>query len=101
MTGYESKKAMAQDKLAQPAHEPVAWITPHGVGFRIRFSAPTNDVPLGWDALYTTPPQRTWVGLTDDEIDAEANSILTSDPVQWWRRLARAVLAKAKEKNNG
>jgi hypothetical protein len=43
--------------------------------------------------------QRPWVELTDGEIDAEANSILTSDPVQWWRRLARAVLAKSKEKN--
>ena len=25
MTGYPSKKAAAQDKLAQPAQEPVAW----------------------------------------------------------------------------
>jgi len=46
-----------------------------------------------------TDIQREWVDLTDDEIDAEANSILTSDPVQWWRRLARAVLAKSKERN--
>jgi hypothetical protein len=104
MTGYESKRAAAQDKLitgeehmkdealklalealenhcgnyklddagcerwnkavvaindalAQPAQEPVAWITPDKEGFRIRFSPPTNEVPLGWDALYTTPPQ--------------------------------------------
>lgn len=26
MTGYESKKNMAQDKLAQPEQEPVAWM---------------------------------------------------------------------------
>ena len=39
-----------------PEQEPVAWITPDGEGFRIRFSPPTNDVPLGWDALYTAPP---------------------------------------------
>ena len=39
----------------QPVQEPVAWITPDGEGFRIRFSPPTNDVPLGWDALYTAP----------------------------------------------
>jgi hypothetical protein len=51
--------------LAQPAQEPAAWITPDGEGFRIRFSPPTNDVPLGWDALYTTPQQRPWVGLTE------------------------------------
>jgi len=75
MTGFDSKREAAADKLhwsdcavhngpAYPAgpcdcgaaQEPVAWITPDGEGFRIRFSAPTNDVPLGWDALYTTPP---------------------------------------------
>ena len=48
--------------------EPVAWITPDGEGFRIRFSQPTTDVPLGWEALYTSPPQRQWVGLTDEQI---------------------------------
>jgi hypothetical protein len=26
MTGYQSKRAAAQDKLAQPAQEPVAWV---------------------------------------------------------------------------
>ena len=40
----------------QPDQEPVAWMTPDGEGFRIRFSPPVNDVPLGWDALYTAPP---------------------------------------------
>ena len=50
----------------KPEQEPVAWITPDGEGFRIRFSPPVNDVPLGWDALYTTPPQRK--PLTDGEI---------------------------------
>ena len=42
----------------QPEQEPVAWMTPDGEGFRIRFSPPVNDVPLGWDALYTTPPRK-------------------------------------------
>ena len=36
-----------------------------------------------------TPPQRK--PLTDEEIDHAANNILTDDPVQWWRKLARAV----------
>ena len=53
---------------AQPAQEPVLWITPDGEGFRIRFSPPTNDVPLGWDALYTTLPQREWIWLSDADI---------------------------------
>ena len=51
----------------QPAQEPVAWITPDGGGFRIRFSPPTNEVPLGWDAFYNAPPQRPWVELEGEE----------------------------------
>jgi hypothetical protein len=64
---------------SQPAQEPVAWITPDGEGFRIRFSPPTNDVPLGWDALYTTPPKREWVGLTDEDRKA----VLLSAYKEW------------------
>ena len=45
-----------EQQQAKPVQEPVAWITPDGEGFRIRFSPPTSEVPLGWDALYTTPP---------------------------------------------
>jgi hypothetical protein len=86
-----------QIALAQPAQEPVAWITPDGEGFRIRFSAPTNDVPLGWDALYTTPPKREWVGLTDDEIDDAAHYCVKSG--QSVNAAIRAIEAKLKEKN--
>jgi hypothetical protein len=58
-TNYFRAKREYEPDAAQPAQEPVAWMTPDGEGFRIRFSPPTNDVPLGWDALYTTPQQRT------------------------------------------
>jgi hypothetical protein len=115
MTGYKSKRAAAQAKtidkvnwvdhetngVAQPAQEPVAWITPDGEGFRIRFSPPTNEVPLGWDALYTTPPQRPWVGLEGEEIrylweeatkpDRSTMTMVTS--------FAKDIEAKLKEKN--
>ena len=56
-----------KEALSQPEQEPVAWITPDGEGFRIRFSPPVNDVPLGWDALYTTQPQRK--PMTYEEIE--------------------------------
>lgn len=57
----EDLKALQKDGSpipAKPEQEPVAWMTPDGEGFRIRFSPPVNDVPLVWDALYTIPPQR-------------------------------------------
>jgi hypothetical protein len=103
MTGYESKRAMAQDKLAQPAQEPVALpdlpLTPYR---RI------DDAPL-WDKhhlhsyalryadLLTTPPaaqpQRTWVGLTDEE----RKEIALEVPMD----AVCITEAKLKEKNNG
>jgi hypothetical protein len=92
------KAFLADAKEAGVTHlqqsEPVAWMTPDGEGFRLRFSPPQNNVPLGWDALYTAPPQRQWVGLTDEEIKHE-----------WevWRAnlpgFARAIEAKLKELN--
>jgi hypothetical protein len=50
MTGYQSKKAAAQDKLPQPAQEP--W----------------PEEPFGHMAGGVQPPQRPWVYLTDEHI---------------------------------
>jgi hypothetical protein len=88
------------DMVAQPAQKPVAWITPDGEGFRIRFSAPTNDVPLGWDALYTTPQQRPWVGLTGEDFSAIKFPVEMRFPAEF-RAGARWAEDKLKEKNNG
>jgi len=82
---------------AQPAQEPVAWITPDGEGFRIRFSEPTNDVPLGWDPLYTTPPKREWVGLTDEERESIAQDYSLTG--LGYQSPFKAIEAKLKEKN--
>jgi hypothetical protein len=51
---------------------------------------PNNELPT---AYYTTPQQRTWVGLTDEEV---------KDFVKDWncvRNLVNAMEAKLKEKN--
>jgi hypothetical protein len=120
--GFPAKRAMAADKfiaveerkvgerygyvpklhpsewMDEPAQEPVAWITPDGEGFRIRLSPPANEVPLGWDALYTTPPKREWVGLTLDEIEELFQSAAGADE-ETDIRFARLIEAKLKEKN--
>jgi hypothetical protein len=66
----KAQRDKLREALAQPAplpvQEPVAWITPHGQGWQFRWSPPVNDVPLGWDALYASPPRRH--PLTDAEI---------------------------------
>ena len=93
MTGYKSKRAAAQDKLvvtdidghvvrdarkpknAQPAQEP--W----------------PEEPFGHMAGGVQPPQRPWVGLTEDEIEVIEEKALTK---QWAIRMA---LAAVKERN--
>jgi hypothetical protein len=104
----EAIKAGKQAIAELESQEPVMWITPSGEGFRIRFTPPTNDVPLGWDALYNHPPQeqqscdkRTWVGLTDEEIIDVIHPLVMADmPDQATDyEIAKAIEAKLKEKN--
>jgi hypothetical protein len=62
----------ACDARKLPEQEPVAWA---------KFSAKGNIIDLlsepddDYTPLYTTPPQRTWVGLTDEEILAKCESV--------------------------
>ena len=109
---------------AQPEQEPVAWHNKivgmevsmdvstgeddahHRVFGRVcevmleAFGA-TNDTILAIEASrnFTTPPKRTWVDLTDDEIEQGCKeSWVTEQAFQsavWWAE------AKLKEKNNG
>lgn len=49
-----------KEALAEPEQEPVAWYDKHGII--------THDPFEGVIPLYTAPPKREWIGLTDDEI---------------------------------
>ena len=53
-----------------------------------------------YGAFYTTPPNKEWVGLTDEEIVEVLFELKTETMgVIRTERLARAVEAKLKEKN--
>ena len=75
-TKYNMEVAFLAGKQAsQPEQEPVAWLqiglAPLHEGDVIaRTTKPTKWNPEWWrfEPLYTTPPQRTWVGLTDEEM---------------------------------
>jgi hypothetical protein len=65
--------AAIKDALAQPEQEPVAWSMfkrgrlesfwmDKGDAYDYEFTSEHE-----WKPLYTTPPQRQWVGLTDEE----------------------------------
>ena len=92
-----------QRPKSQPEQEPVAWMFQHDETGRMNYVS--NDgihdptMFLGMNPryalvcpLYTTPPQRTWVGLDEeDDIDWEEGGNL--------KDLVKAIEAKLKDKN--
>ena len=55
-----------------------------------------NGIEIG-TALYTAPPKREWIGLTDEEIWSNGSRLSLSE--RGIREFARAIEAKLKEKN--
>ena len=89
-----------KEALAQPEQEPVAWWIPKAEQFCLPSSDGTRPFAKAWEPLYTTPPQRKWVGLTDEEIADCAEKMEASDPTDsFWREFFRGIEAKLKEKN--
>ena len=85
-------------RLAQPEPEPVAYIDVETRNLSwaklTRWETPTV-VKMDKVPLYTAPPKKEWVGLTDDEIYEaveNSNSVLVKD-------MARSIEAMLKEKN--
>ena len=88
-----------ETQLAQPEQEPVAYI--HRNEFNEYRLEPTDNfdiksIPFNIDVPLFKSPQRTWVGLTDEEIEELINTydIASTD-------YAQAIEAKLKEKNSG
>ena len=85
----------------QPEQEPVAWAM-YQKGRLLSFWMDKGDAynfeftsEHSWSPLYTSPPQRTWVGLTDAEMKQTCYEACSYDPYT----IARAIEAKLKEKN--
>ena len=100
------KEALAKEQ------EPVAWMFQHETG-RMNYVSndgihnPTMFLEMNPRyalvcPLYTTPPQRTWVGLTRDEQSFVYSSLhdSTSRIDSFWVDFANAIEAKLKEKNS-
>ena len=86
------------DETAKGEHEPVAWMHNFIEGTVITHEpADIDRHPDRWTPLYTAPPKREWVGLTDEEIDAAVKSCNTLDTYKYFR----AIEAKLKDKNSG
>jgi hypothetical protein len=98
--------------MKQPEQEPVAYINVEERKLEWAYKYMSWDTPtvvnLPKIPLYTTPPQRTWVGLTDEEmeevrkqaVDLFVQEVKTTgkgrnEPIKF----GRLVEAKLKEKN--
>jgi hypothetical protein len=55
---------------------------------------PTGKLQGKWFPLYTAPPRREWVGLTEEEIN-----LIYDRPHIYFTQYARAIEAKLREKN--
>ena len=96
-------------RLAQPdvpetafgETEPVAWM--HNFIDDVIIKNRPTDITCNagrWTALYTAPPRREWVGLTDDEYELMAEKRVTN---YFFNTLdyAHDIEAMLKEKNGG
>ena len=105
----DSRKVLQalRQALTQPEQEPVAWITDGGKGELWWYQSSKYDEEgnlIGYNPddvpLYTTPPNREWVGLTDEEMSELANEYKHIE-TGWYHDmdLISKVEAKLKEKN--
>ena len=93
------KQRAEKRNAALAQQEPVAWLSTDCIGERyLCFTKPKDNDPV--QPLYTTPPKREWVGLTDEEIHEVTSK-------KWWdwedafdiEGFSRAIEAKLREKN--
>jgi len=85
----------------EPEQEPVAWMHIQGRHQELsHFPLDDGEISRGWEQypLYTTPPQRTWVGLTDEDVNGFVGQYW-GDEYMKMRSMVRAIEAKLKERN--
>ena len=90
-------QALQEALVQQPAQqEPVAWLSTDSIGERyLCFDKPLDNDSL--QPLYSTLPQRTWVGLTDEEFESIEKATLNVHGIP--KYFGTAIEAKLKEKN--
>ena len=90
---YDEARTAIKEALAQPEQEPVAWMCADESLINKGYARFSHVCMGDWKIpVYTTPPQRTWVGLKDDdEIDWDGGDL---------KSFVRAIEAKLRSKNN-
>ena len=82
----------------EPEQKPVAWMCADESLINKGYARFSHVCMGDWKIpVYTTKPQRTWVGLTDEEIDDLSRTMVKGNKSVNW--LCQAIEAKIKEKN--
>ena len=90
---YGEARVIIREALKQPAQEPVGYVYSEA---GLKSAAIQRDL-LNGTPLYATPPQRPWLGLTEEEKEAIYKQ---ADAENWHDQpLLETVEAKLKEKN--
>jgi hypothetical protein len=85
-----------RDELAKPEQEPVAWMLPdYG---DVLSASEADGTGIYNIPLYTAPPSKQWVGLTDEEIN-DFDKKLRDNGDYCSLHFAWGISAKLKEKN--
>ena len=88
-----------KEVLEQPEQKPVAWAYVNSDDECEQIEYCTESPLPEFVPLYTSPPQREWVGLTDDEIKAIVGPWGSTEIKGYTRTLFDQIEAKLKEKN--
>ena len=91
-------------KVLAETQEPVAYVDEFG-NFEFIMQMWMEEEPnVIWTPLYTSPPSREWVGLSDAEIEEvyeKVSAPMGERRIYEVHTLAKALDAKLKEKNDG
>ncbi len=105
-SGYDLVRLgqVTAQSLAQPEQEPVAWMyedeLPESYPYDLMYPYSKVD-GVRLFPVYTAPPKRNWVGLTDEEIQKVVHDMGTIGDLSHDEfDICRAVIAKLKEKNS-
>ena len=102
----DARKILETAYYAQPEQEPVAWI---GNADFVKGQFVEGRVRRVWwecntgvgQPLYTEPPRKEWVGLTDSDMHTIRDDAFVKnvDDIEWALQMVRRIEAKLKERN--
>ena len=82
-------------QLPETEQKPVAWMHTTGTG-HVYFRKKPQDKVYSPHPVYTVPPKREWVGLSDEEVSEVIDNVLEGGG---WLDVARAIEQALRGKN--